>query len=60
VSDRLEQEQSTKVVAAPLRTCNRCGSVLTEVYTLLDSRKGRSLRITRCKKCGEQTWSEDQ
>jgi hypothetical protein len=58
VSDRLEHEAATKVVAAPLRICNRCGAVPTEVHTLLDSRNGKTLRLLVCK-CGAQTWSED-
>jgi hypothetical protein len=60
MSKSLEHEAATKVAAAPLRTCNRCGAVMTEVHTLLDSRNGRSLRIARCEKCGEQDWSEDE
>jgi hypothetical protein len=54
------QPEAVKEMTAPssLRLCNRCGAVPTEVQTLLDSRKGKSVRIMRCI-CGEQSWSED-
>ena len=44
--------------AAPLPRCNRCGAVPSEVRSLLDSRNGKSVRITKCS-CGEQSWSEE-
>jgi hypothetical protein len=60
VGNRVEPKADVQVGAAraSLRPCNRCGAVPTEIQTLLDSRKGKSIRIMRCK-CGEQTWSED-
>jgi hypothetical protein len=57
--DRPQLEAVKEMTApSPLCLCNRCGAVPTEVQTLLDSRKGKSVRIMRCK-CGEQSWSED-
>jgi hypothetical protein len=60
VVDRVEPKVAVQVsvARASLRPCNRCGAVPIEVQALLDSRKGKSMRIMRCR-CGEQTWSED-
>jgi len=60
VGDRVEPKVAVQVSAAraSLCPCNQCGAVLTEAQTLLDSRKGKSIKIMRCR-CGEQIWSED-
>jgi hypothetical protein len=48
------------LVAKPASTtvCSRCGAMPTLVKTLLDSRKGKSVMILKCK-CGNETWRED-
>ena len=43
---------------APTTVCSRCGAMPTLVKTLLDSRKGKSVRIIQCS-CGEQRWCEE-
>jgi hypothetical protein len=46
--DRPQLEAVKEMTApSPLCLCNRCGAVPTEVQTLLDSRKGKSVRIMR-------------
>jgi hypothetical protein len=40
------------------RRCARCSEQLRLVGTILDSRKGRTIRMFRCQ-CGEQTWISD-
>ena len=57
MGDRVVNVQ-VNAARASLRPCNRCDAVPTEVLTLLDSRKGKSMRIMICR-CGKQTWSED-
>jgi hypothetical protein len=37
------------------RRCIRCGAEPKLVGTMLDSNKGRTIRMFRCQ-CGEQTW----
>jgi hypothetical protein len=58
VSDNFECETAVEVKTASIAVCSRCGATPTVVQTLLDSRKGRSVRIMRCK-CGKETWRED-
>jgi len=36
-------------------SCTRCGAEPQLVGTMLDSNKGRTIRMFRCQ-CGEQTW----
>jgi hypothetical protein len=36
-------------------SCIRCGAERKLVGTILDSNKGRTIRMFRCR-CGEQTW----
>lgn len=38
--------------------CSRCGAMPTLVKTLLDSRKGTSVMILKCK-CENETWREE-
>jgi hypothetical protein len=40
------------------RSCRNCGDEPKLVRTILDSVKGRSVRMFKCK-CGEQTWASD-
>jgi hypothetical protein len=40
------------------RTCSRCGAQLELVNTMLDSAKGRIIRMFNCQ-CGKQTWASD-
>jgi hypothetical protein len=40
------------------RRCNRCGAQPQLVSTMLDSAKGRIVRMFKCQ-CGEQTWASD-
>jgi hypothetical protein len=58
VSDSVEQEVAFKIRTAPVFRCNRCGAVPIEVWTLLDPRKGKSVRIMQCS-CGKESWCED-
>ena len=58
MSGSVDHEPVVAIRAAPLRRCNRCGAVPNEVQVLLDSRKGKSVRIIRCR-CGEESWSEE-
>jgi formate dehydrogenase maturation protein FdhE len=41
------------------RPCPRCGAEPRLVHTVLDSNKGRSIRMFRCQ-CGEQTWLSEK
>jgi formate dehydrogenase maturation protein FdhE len=41
--------------ATQLHYCIRCGAEPKLVGTMLDSNKGRTIRIFRCQ-CGEQIW----
>jgi hypothetical protein len=38
--------------------CKRCGAQPQLVSTMLDSAKGRIVRMFECQ-CGEQTWASD-
>jgi len=58
VSDVVEREKAAGVKTASTAACNRCGATPTAVQTLLDSRKGRTVKIMRCQ-CGRETWRED-
>jgi hypothetical protein len=40
------------------RRCNRCGAQPQLVSTMLDSAKGRIVRMFKCQ-CGEETWASD-
>ena len=40
------------------RTCSRCGAKLELVNTMLDSAKGRIIRVFNCQ-CGRQTWTSN-
>ena len=40
------------------RRCLRCSAESKLVGTMLDSNKGRTIRMFRCQ-CGEQTWVSD-
>jgi hypothetical protein len=42
----------------PVRVC-ACGEKPALLRSMLDSQTGRTVRMFKCKKCGEQTWSED-
>lgn len=41
------------------RRCGRCGAEPRLVHTVLDSNKGRSIRMFKCQ-CGEQSWVAEQ
>jgi hypothetical protein len=41
------------------RRCIRCGAEPKLVGTMLDSNKGRTIRMFKCR-CGEQTWVSDK
>jgi hypothetical protein len=56
VVEVVEREAAVRV--APALRCHRCGAVLNEVRTLLDSRRGVSIQVARCR-CGEQNWTEE-
>jgi hypothetical protein len=58
VSDVVERDPAVEVKTASIAACSRCGAMPTVVQTLLDSRKGRSVKIMRCQ-CGRETWRED-
>jgi hypothetical protein len=58
VSDVVEREAAVEVKAASIAACSRCGATPTAVQTLLDSRKGRTVKFMRCQ-CGRETWRED-
>jgi hypothetical protein len=49
---------SGKETAEP-RTCRHCGDEPKLIRTMLDSQKGRKIRMFKCV-CGEQTWSSDR
>jgi hypothetical protein len=36
--------------------CNRCGALVQLIETILDPRRGLTLRMFKCI-CGEQTWT---
>jgi hypothetical protein len=59
VSEKSDADTALKVRAAPLRTCNRCGAVLIQSRSMLNSRTGKTVRIDKCQ-CGELIWSEDR
>ena len=58
MSNIFEPEPAVEVKTASIAACSRCGATPTAVQTLLDSRKGRSVKIMRCQ-CGKETWRED-
>jgi hypothetical protein len=39
--------------------CGRCGAQPKLTHTILDPRKGDTLRMYKCD-CGEQTWTTDR
>jgi hypothetical protein len=41
------------------RRCIRCGAETKLVGTMLDSNKGRTVRMFKCQ-CGEQTWISEK
>jgi hypothetical protein len=60
VRDHVEPEAAARMAApVSLPVCDRCGERVTDVRTLLDSRKGRSIRMMMCR-CGQQSWAEDK
>jgi hypothetical protein len=58
VSDTLVAEVAVQREAVPSR-CRRCGSATVERLSVLDTRRGRTMRLFQCG-CGEQTWLEDR
>lgn len=40
------------------RRCSRCDAQPMLVGSMLDSAKGRAIRMFKCQ-CGEQTWASD-
>jgi hypothetical protein len=58
VVDTLDADVPAQMKAA-LPRCRRCGSVTVERLSVLDTRKGRTMRIFQCG-CGEQIWLEDR
>lgn len=56
--DPLVADVAVQMEAASPR-CRRCGSVTVERLSVLDTRKGRTMRLFQCG-CGEQTWLEDR
>jgi hypothetical protein len=58
VSDVVEREAAVEVEAASIAACSRCGATPTAVQTLLDSRKGRTVKscdASAAGKLGEKT-----
>jgi ribosomal protein S27AE len=49
---------SSKIVGEDGRRCPRCNATAPFVAQMLDSAKGRTIRMFRCH-CGEQTWVSD-
>jgi hypothetical protein len=43
----------------PVPPCNHCGKKPSQVRTMLDPVRGRTVRMFKCE-CGEQTWAEDK
>ena len=60
-SKLLTREESDKTIVketANVRRCPRCDAATRFVGQMLDSVKGRTIRMFRCH-CGEQTWVSD-
>ncbi len=55
---REESDKSTVKARANVRRCPRCDAATRFVGQMLDSVKGRTIRMFRCH-CGEQTWVSD-
>ena len=51
----ISTKQATGSETKEASHCVRCGEEPKLVGTMLDSRKGRTIRMIRCQ-CGEQTW----
>jgi hypothetical protein len=60
-SKLLTREESDKTIVketANVRRCPRCDAATRLAGQMLDSVKGRTIRMFRCH-CGEQTWVSD-
>jgi hypothetical protein len=59
MNNEFKNEVFSSFEANPIRMCNHCGEKPALVTSMLDSQKGRTIRMFKCQ-CGEQTWTSDQ
>jgi len=59
MSDEFKNEVFRTYEPNPVRLCSACGEKPALVRSMLDTLRGRTVRMFECQ-CGEKTWTEDR